>query len=90
MKMKKEQRLFSDMPKQCNPQSDMHKACIKGETEQISKLLVNYPNAANMQDDKGWTPLYRVTICGFVESVKLLLQHNADPNLPNNVKKLIN
>lgn len=38
----------------------------------------------NFQNKGGFTPLLSATLSGSVESVRLLLQYGADPNIPNN------
>ena len=53
MKRKANQdRSFSQMPRQYNIETEMHKACRDGKTEQISKMLDKNPSVVNAQDEK--------------------------------------
>jgi len=59
--------------------------------QQIDEYLKNNPGEINKQNNKGWTALMiACRNCGIpnrssVETVKILLQHNADPNLKEHV-----
>ena len=79
--------LCVDMPKPYNAENEFHKACRDGSIDEIVKLLKAHPKLINVPDGKlGWTPLYRVTLCGFEDAVRTLLKYEADPNIGNSVR----
>lgn len=62
----------------------LHKACRTGNAEGIEAILLKKPELANvLDDDLGWSPLYRTIMCDHFEAAKTLLKHGALPNLTN-------
>ena len=61
-------------------------ACIiKGPLSvEIVKLLLDYDNDVNMQDEYGWSAVTIASYEGNSEKVKLLLKYGADVNMQNN------
>lgn len=47
-------------------------------------LLLEEEALVDAQDNEGNTPLWYAVSDGYLESVELLLSHNADPNIKNN------
>lgn len=61
-------------------------ACRLGDIELLSKALETNPGVINQLDDQmGWTPVYRAVICEQPAVVSFLLAHGADANLPTRV-----
>jgi ankyrin repeat protein len=69
-------------------QVDMCTACFMGDLEHVRKLLGHDAALANRPSNYltyyacSGTPLRNAAAAGHIEIVKLLLQHGADPNLP--------
>ena len=54
-----------------------------GNVDDVRKLLKNGANA-NAKDEYGYTPLFLASLCGHVEVVRALLQHDTiDVNAKN-------
>lgn len=69
---------------------DMNEACLKGDSNTISNLLLKDPCLISQTHCKlGWTPLYRTVMCGHLVAAKLLLEHGADPNSTDSTNKTI-
>lgn len=67
--------------KNAKGETKLHVACIKGQVEEVRRLLDLGANP-NTQDHAGWTPLHEVAQNGQVEISRLLLDHGAAPNVP--------
>ncbi|OMJ80257.1 hypothetical protein SteCoe_19515 [Stentor coeruleus] len=69
---------------------EMNEACLKGDSNTISNLLLKDPYLISQKHCKlGWTPLYRTVMCGHLEAAKLLLEHGADPNVTDSTSKTV-
>jgi ankyrin repeat protein len=76
-------------PRAITKDIDIHKACRAGDIPKIRAILSKCPSLINYQDDRlGWTPLYRATMSGYYDTVAILLEYKADPNIKNNVYPL--
>lgn len=63
---------------------DFHKSCRLGDLLAIEKIITASPEVIQEIDSSlGWSGIYRCVVCGHFSAVNLLLQHHADPNLPN-------
>ena len=62
-------------------ESLLHCACRKLEVDKAVRLLGQGADP-NTQDFAGWTPLHEVAQRSHVELVRLLLDHEANPNVP--------
>jgi ankyrin repeat protein len=54
-----------------------------GEVQDVEKIFKQDPGAINRQDDEGMTPLAGAVVQENVGVVTFLLDHGADPNIPN-------
>ena len=59
------------------------KALRDGDKQAFKKLAAQYPNAGNLRGPGGTTTLMQAALYGDAESVRLLLEKGADPNLRN-------
>ncbi len=58
-------------------------ACFEGDAEKVRRLLTEeYANPNSLNNRRKQHPLYVACKRGFIEIVKLLLVHGADPNQP--------
>lgn len=73
-------KLF-DMPfGEYNKFAEIHLAVINKEHKKLEKLLQLGANPNQVDQDDGWTPLMWAVAKRDIESMKLLLAYNADPN----------
>jgi len=63
--------------------SRMMEALRNGELQAFGKILGQHPEAANRSGTSGFTPLMYAVLYGDADSVRLLLEAGADPNLRN-------
>ena len=61
----------------------MMEALRNGERQAFSRMLQDHPDAANRSGFGGFTPLMYAVLYGDANSVRLLLERGADPNLRN-------
>lgn len=61
----------------------MMEALRNGDSQQFRKMVKDDPPAVNLKGPSGNTPLMYAALYGDADSVKLLLEHGADPNLRN-------
>lgn len=61
------------------PKSPLHLAVYSGDLESAKLILQSDPNAANLQDENGLTPLHIASRGDAINIVKLLLEAGADP-----------
>jgi hypothetical protein len=62
----------------------LHTACRTGNTTDTEALLLRRPKLVNaLDEDLGWSPLYRAIMCGQSETAQILLEYGANPNLRN-------
>jgi ankyrin repeat protein len=59
------------------------RALRDGDKQAFKRLAVQHPNAGNLRGPGGTTPLMQAVLYGDAESVRLLLENEADPNLRN-------
>jgi ankyrin repeat protein len=59
------------------------KALRDGDKELFNKLASGCPKAGNLKGPGGTTPLMQAVLYGDVDSVRLLLEQGADPNIRN-------
>ena len=60
---------------------DIYEACAVGHLETIESFLQQKPDCINQYSHDGWTPLHLAAFFGYIDSVKLLLEHGADTEL---------
>ena len=58
-------------------------AAMYGGVPDVEKILKQDPGAINAQDDEGMTPLAGAVVQEQIGVVTFLLDHGADPNIPN-------
>jgi len=61
----------------------MMEALRNGELRAFTKIVREHPEAVNRSGTGGFTPLMYAVLYGDSNSVRLLLEHGADPNLRN-------
>lgn len=66
-----------------NGLSPLHVACMKGNVEVAKMLIKHTPEHLDLEDNKGNTPIHYASEGGYTKTVKLLLEHKTNPNLPN-------
>jgi ankyrin repeat protein len=54
-----------------------------GDVADVEKILKRDPKAINLQDDEGMTPVACAVVQAQADTVRLLLDNGADPNIPN-------
>ena len=59
---------------------DMYVASAVGDTEFIRDILIHDTTLANVKDSSGRSALYYAAKQGHVQTLKILLEHGADPN----------
>jgi ankyrin repeat protein len=59
-------------------------AAAVGDQERIERLLHEEPGLARRLDSVGQSPLSYASATGYLHIVRLLLEHGADPNIPEN------
>jgi ankyrin repeat protein len=63
---------------------DFHKACRLADVKSIKTIIKQNPLYRDKIDSKlGWSPLYRSVVCNQPESVRVLIELGADPNIQN-------
>jgi hypothetical protein len=66
-----------------NAQHPLNVAAMYGSVPDVEKILQRDPGAINAQDDEGMTPLAGAVARERFDVVTFLLDHGADPNIPN-------
>lgn len=69
------------MKRNHNGETPLHLAAIKGDAEEVRKLLAQGANP-NLKDNAGWTPLHEACNLGHLGVVEELLQQGALLNTP--------
>ena len=64
-----------------NSRTQLHLACIKGDTIEVKKLVSVDDQMINMQDNGGYTPLHYACRLGYSEIVKTLMFAGADETI---------
>ncbi len=59
------------------------KALRSGDKQAFKRLALQHPKAGNLRGPRGTTPLMQAALYGDAESLRLLLDNGADPNLGN-------
>jgi ankyrin repeat protein len=59
------------------------KALRDGDKQAFKRLALQHPKAGNLRGQAGVTPLMQAALYGDVDSVRLLLDNGADPNIAN-------
>ncbi|HSF24173.1 MAG TPA: ankyrin repeat domain-containing protein, partial [Blastocatellia bacterium] len=59
------------------------KALREGDKQGFKRLALQHPKAGNLRGPGGTTPLMQAALYGDIQSVRLLLDAGADPNLRN-------
>ena len=67
----------------------LHYAAKAGHVEVLRILLDSEKINVDVTDDGGWTPLIWAVEHDQIEAVKLLLKRNADPNLRDSVREVV-
>ena len=63
---------------------ELQKSCRIGDSSKIREILHKNPSLINELDQNlGWSPLYRTITCGHFEASKCLLLLGANPNIKN-------
>ncbi|KAL1864709.1 hypothetical protein Daus18300_007511 [Diaporthe australafricana] len=70
------------------PETPLYCASLWG-CWKVVEYLIGLPGAdPNERNEGGWTPLLAACDDGYVETVRVLLAHDADPNIPDHEEKM--
>ena len=65
-------------------EAELQKSCRIGDRSKIREILLVTPSLLNDLDQNlGWSPLYRTVTCGHFEASQELLLLGANPNVKN-------
>ncbi len=64
--------------------AEIHEAASGNDTARLTELLDKYPALLEVKDNSGRTPLHEAARSGSMDTLKLLLERNADVNATDN------